>query len=68
VTLLKKPISRRTESRVSHAIAPLVITLYPGGIIGIREVRRRKEVVFDAGTLYLQAVAREVDGRRKRKR
>lgn len=68
MTLLKKPISRRTETRVSHAIAPLVITLYPGGIIGVREIRRRKEFQFDAATLYLKSVLNEVNARRKRPR
>ncbi len=67
MTVLKKPVSRRTESRVSHAIAALVITLYPGGLIGIREARRRKEVKLDAGQLYLAALAQEANERRKRR-
>lgn len=64
MTLLKKPVSRRTETRVSHAIAALVITLYPGGLIGIREARRRKEIKLDAGQLYLAALAQEAAKRR----
>jgi hypothetical protein len=67
MTILKKPVSRRTETRVSHAIAALVITLYPGGLIGIREARRRKEIKLDAGQLYLAAVAQEAAESRKRR-
>jgi ArsR family metal-binding transcriptional regulator len=52
---------------VSHAIAALVITLYPGGLIGIREARRRKEIKLDAGQLYLAAVAQEAADSRKRR-
>ena len=67
MTILKKPVSRRTETRVSHAIAALVITLYPGGLIWIREARRRKEIKLDAGQLYLAAVAQEAADSRKRR-
>jgi len=67
VTILKKPVSRRTETRVSHGIAALVITLYPGGLIGIREARRRKEIRLDAAQLYLAALWSDGAARRKRR-
>lgn len=59
MTRLNKPVRRVTQHRSSHAIGQLVITLYPGGIIGIRESRRRKEFTMDAAKLYMRAVMEE---------
>ena len=59
MTRLTKPVRRVVSHRTSHAIGELVITLYPGGIIGIRESRRRKEVTLDASVLYIRAIRDE---------
>ncbi len=62
-------VRRKTLASVIHGVNPnLVITLYPRGVIGIRELRRRKEFCFDAGTLYVKALINEgmkKGGRRK---
>lgn len=55
-----KVVRRKTVASVIHGVNPnLVITLYPRGVIGIRELRRRKEFCFDAGTLYVKALINE---------
>jgi hypothetical protein len=66
MTSLKKPVSRTTTWRAPHGVAPqVVITLYPGGVIGLREHRRRKEVQLEAAQLYTRALLEE---RRKERR
>lgn len=60
MTLLTKPVTRSTPWSAPHGVArSVVITLYPGGIIGLREHRRRKEVKMDAATLYTRALLAE---------
>lgn len=55
-----KVVRRKTLASVIHGVNPnLVITLYPRGVIGIRELRRRKEFCFDAGTLYVRALVND---------
>jgi hypothetical protein len=42
---------------VQHGVDPqIVITLYPGGTIGLRELRRKVEYRLDAGALYVGEV------------
>ena len=66
MTALGKPLRRTTSWHAPHGVAErVVITLYPGGAIGLREVRRRKEVILNAATLYTQALLAE---RRQAKR
>ena len=61
MTRLAKPVTRTAMCAVPHGVNPtLVITLYPGGVIGLRESRRRKEYTVAAGTLYAQLVGAEV--------
>ncbi len=59
MTKLIRPVVRVTEHRASHAIRELVISLYPGGIIGLREKGSRgsNEVTVDAARLYLRLKA-----------
>jgi hypothetical protein len=62
MTDLNKPITRNTKRTPAHGARPLVITLYPGGTIGLREQGRRKqtEVCLDSGRLYLRAVENRI--------
>ena len=60
MTALKKPVRRTTTWAAPHGVAEqVVITLYPGGVIGLRESRRRKEVQLNAATLYTRALLEE---------
>lgn len=60
MTNLKKPISRVTEVRqMPNGFRDrLVITLFPGGIVSVREVRHKQSVEFDLGKLYASALVR----------
>jgi hypothetical protein len=67
MTTLSKIVSRLASVSVPHGVKPeIVITLYPGGTIGLRESGRRKatEVYIDAGTLYVRCLANRVTGAR----
>jgi hypothetical protein len=72
MTSLNKPIARKAVTRpAAHGVrAELVISLHPGGIVGIREVGRRSksEVCFDAASLYVEGVRRRIATERAEKR
>jgi hypothetical protein len=59
VTRLKKRVERQVECGVvPHGVAKiLAVTLHPGGLIGLREYRRRKEYLIAVGPLYARLVA-----------
>ena len=60
---LKKPVRRSTSWPAPHGINPrVVITIYPGAIIGIREAHRRKEIKVSAVQLYTRALREEALG------
>jgi len=59
MTDLNKAVTRRTRANVPHGVKPeIVVTLYPGGTIGLRETgrRRKHEYCLDIGRLYVRAV------------
>lgn len=56
-TRCTKPTRRMVRAAVPHGVNPdIVITVYPSGLIGLREARRRREYVLAVGLLYQQAV------------
>ncbi len=70
MTALNKAVSRKTRASVPHGVqSELVVTLYPGGTIGLRENGRRKssEVCVDVGTLYVRALQNKIAGERMAK-
>ncbi len=68
MTTIKKPVRRFATCAVPHGIkADLAITLYPGGVIGLREKGRRREVQIAAGVLYAKLLAAEVGAGQKRR-
>lgn len=63
MTKLDKPVVRKTEADTPHGVNPnLVITVYPRGVIGIREHRRplHTEKRTTAGNLYQELTIRAV--------
>ena len=66
MTQLSKKLTRRTTARVSHGYNPqLVVTLYPGGVVELREARsRRPPVALDLGQLYVSARIKEALAKR----
>jgi hypothetical protein len=68
-TLLTKPVRRKSPWRAPHGVRPdVVITIYPGAIIGLRELGRRKEVKVSAATIYTRALLLAEVRERKRSR
>lgn len=69
MTDLKRPVKRVARGlAVPHGVNPdLVISLYPGGVIGLREARRRKEVKVSASTLYTRALEDEARVQRRKR-
>lgn len=54
---LKKPLRRKIYVNAPHGVTPeIVVTLYPSGVIGMREARHRREYVLGLGGVYVQAV------------
>lgn len=70
MTDLNKAVTRRTRANVPHGVKPeIVVTLYPGGTIGLRESGRRRsaEYCLDIGKLYVRAVESQVAFKRMEK-
>jgi hypothetical protein len=71
MTHLTRPVKRTTRSsdRLPYGVrADLVVTLYPGAVIGIREHGRRYEVQIGVGKLYAELVARAETAKKRMKR
>jgi hypothetical protein len=66
VTKLKKRVARQVECGVvPHGVATIIaVALYPGGVIGLREHRRRREYMVEVGPLYARLVAAAARKRR----
>ena len=59
MTALTKPVKRTTPVKLPHRFAQrLIVTLYPGAVLGLREPRR-KELTFDLATLYTKTLLQE---------
>lgn len=69
MTTMTKPVTRRVASRLPHGFRDsLIITLYPGGIVEVREPWG-KAYSFDLGLLYAKAVIKDAwDNGKKRGR
>jgi hypothetical protein len=60
-TKATKPVSRQTRAMFrSQGLRPVIVTVYPEGIIGLRLYRLRREEQLDAATLYERAVKTRV--------
>lgn len=69
MTDLHKPIKRVARGIMPHGFASdLVVTLYPNGVLGLRERKRRKEYELSLPVLYRQAVIRDFQERKKIKK
>lgn len=72
MTTLNKPVTRKAKTTpAAHGVrAELVISLHPGGIIGIREAGRRSksEVCFEAARLYVDGIRAKAAAIRAEKR
>lgn len=69
MTACNKPVKRSVRARVPHGVVPqIVVTIYPSGMIGLRELRRRREYDVDVGQLYVDCVRREAMRERKERK
>lgn len=61
MTALTKPLTRSVDHpHMPHGYRDrLVITVYPGGFIEVRETRRREMVRLDVGILYVKELIRQ---------
>ncbi len=60
MTPLKKRLSRVISIELKRGRPEsLVVTIYPGGTLGFRHLRSRKEYLLDLRSAYLLAVTRE---------
>jgi hypothetical protein len=64
VTKLTKPVRRKAEREFGRS---LIVTLYPNGLVGIRELRRRREHMLPLSRIYRIAVEATVEADRKAK-
>ncbi len=59
-TRCTKPTRRVVRAAVPHGVNPdIIITVYPSGVLGMRESRRRREYVVGIGLIYQNAVLAE---------
>ena len=63
VTALTKPVSRRADAAVVRErgkLRALVVTLYPSGVIGLRQERTRQEETITLAAVWSMAVRMRV--------
>lgn len=65
-TALEKPVKRVTNG--THRGRTMVVTLYPGDVIGVRQSRTRKEYSIPLAWVYDAAVKAEVQRKRVEKK
>lgn len=69
MTRLTKPVRRTSDATVrdGRKRRELVITLYPGGFMGLRMAKCRTEETIPLDTVYCLAVKLRVQSERKQK-
>jgi len=69
MTALTKPITRRTDNEIRDGAKrrTLVITLYPGGVIGLRPSKTRREELLTVEAAYGLAIKMRVAQERAEK-
>lgn len=68
-TVLKKPVRRKTvqEIRDRSKYRAMIVTLYPGGFMGIRLAKTRREETIPIENVYESAVKARVSRERMEK-
>ena len=67
MTAATRPVRRKVRSaHIPHGVNPdIVVTIYPGAVIGLREARRRREYKVEVGALYARLVRGALGGGRR---
>jgi hypothetical protein len=68
MTILDKPIVRKTRRNLMHYKHPLVVTLEPGDLLTIREHRCKRLVYIDLHALYVEALRRTIAAEKREKK
>jgi hypothetical protein len=70
MTLLSKPVTRQTDTSIRDGAKRrnLVVTLYPGGVIGLRPSKTRREELLTLEAAYALAIRQRVAKERAEKR
>ncbi len=70
MTRLTKPVTRSTDNEIRDGAKrrPLVITLYPGGVIGLRPSKTRREELLTVEAAYSLAIKQRVAKERAEKK
>ena len=64
-----KPTKRVVTTHAPHGVRPnIVVSVHPNGILGLRELGRRKGYELDIAALYVSAVRAEVREKQAKKR
>jgi len=69
MTDVKKPCKRIARNVMGHGFnLDVVVTIHPNGVIGLRELHRRKEFLFSISALVKAAMTEEAKVKRAAKR
>jgi hypothetical protein len=68
MTTLEKAVTRKTRGNFMHYKRPLVVSLLPGDVLRLRELRRKREVFLDLHSLYIEALRRQLAAEKREKR
>jgi len=66
MTKLNKPVKRTAEGVLRGK--NLVVTLYPHNVIGLRQLRCKKEYTLPLITIYNQAIRAEIESKKAAKK
>ncbi len=67
MTRLKRITRRTVDIPRTPGLAPsIVVTMYPDGMLGLRELRRRKEYLIPIVAVLTLAIRREVEAKRRK--
>jgi len=65
---LDKPIYRKTRRPFMHYKSPLVVSLQPGDLLAVRELRRRRVIYLDLHSLYIDGLRRQIAAEKREKK
>lgn len=68
MTILERPITRKTKKNFMHYRRPLIVTLEPGDLLTIREHRCKRLVYIDLHALYIEALRRTIAAEKRAKK
>lgn len=69
MTTCTKAVTRIVNSRLLLGKeGKLIITIYPDGLIGLRQPRQRKEIKVEAGSLFLSGIKTQINAEKREKK